>query len=253
MRLAGLLLAVMLGACASQRPASVPMRTIAEASHCATRPDTLLVLLPGTHSLPEEFQREGFVQAVRERQLALDVLLVDAHRGYYSNRSIIDRLRADVMQPARAQGYRHIWLAGISLGSVGAMLYADAWPGEADGVVMLAPFLGSHLSAVEIRNAGGLAAWPTPVGPADGDLDIALWRWLQGQTSASIAGTKRPLHLGYGLDDRFAFNQAVLGEAMPAERVFTTEGGHDWPAWRALWARMLDVGVLSSAGVCRPG
>ena len=107
-----LALLLTLAGCAS-RPATAPLRTIAQPSPCEAQADTLLVLLPGTYSLPEDFVREGFVRAVREAGLAADVLLVDAHTGYYENRSIVDRLHADVVRPARARGYRQVWLAGI--------------------------------------------------------------------------------------------------------------------------------------------
>jgi pimeloyl-ACP methyl ester carboxylesterase len=231
----------------------VPLRTIAEPARCDARPETLLVLLPGARSMPEEFQQEGFVQAVRERQLAVDVLLVDAHPGYYYSRSIVERLRADIIEPAHARGYRRIWLAGISLGGAGAMSYAEAWPNDVDGIVMLAPFLGSRESAQEIANAGGLSAWQAPSVSNEGNVDLSLWRWLQTQTSPSAAGRKLPLYLGYGVDDRFAFNHEVLRQALPAERVFTTEGGHDWPAWIVLWQRVLDAGVLPRDTTCVRG
>jgi hypothetical protein len=45
--------------------------------------------------------------------------------------------------------------------------------------------------------------------------------------------------MGYGVDDRFAFSHRLLAAALPADRVFTTEGGHDWPEWMRLWRRML--------------
>ncbi|MGY4828473.1 serine aminopeptidase domain-containing protein [Sphaerotilaceae bacterium SBD11-9] len=242
--LLGLLAATLLGGCNAWREPTVPMRTIAEPAPCAGRSDTLLVLLPGMRSLPEEFQREGFVKAVRERQIAADVLLVDAHWGYYDNRSIVDRLRADVIQPARAQGYRRIWLAGISLGGVGAMRYAQAWPGDVDGIVMLAPYLGTPESAQQIQSAGGLAAWRAPPGRDGAEGDVRLWRWLQVQTSHTGDVKRLPLYLGYGQADRFASNAEVLRRAMPAGHVFTTAGGHDWDAWTVLWRQMLDAGVL---------
>ena len=49
-----------------------------------------------------------------------------------------------------------------------------------------------------------------------------------------------PLYLGFGLADRFASNHQLLAEALPQDRVFTTEGGHQWAPWRRLWARFLD-------------
>jgi pimeloyl-ACP methyl ester carboxylesterase len=239
--LVALLSALALAGCAS-RPATAPLRTIAQPSPCAARPDTLLVLLPGAYSLPEDFVREGFVRSVQEAGLAADLLLVDAHTGYYENRSIVDRLHADVVQPARARGYRQVWLAGISIGAVGAMLYADEHPQEVTGVVALAPFLGSRLSVLDIENAGGLAAWQPPErGPGEA-LDQRLWRWLKGQTGEASSGHRIEFFQGYGEDDRFAHNNRLLGRALPPSRVYTTPGDHDWPAWTAVWRRI--VGVL---------
>ena len=230
-------MALTMAGCAAWRPLTVPMRSIAVPGACAAPVDTLLVLLPGSYSLPEEFEREGFLDAVRAHRLAADLLLVDAHVGYYHQRSVVDRLQADVIAPARARGYRNIWLAGISIGGLGAMLYAEARPGEVDGLVLLAPYLGTPLVAKDIANAGGLAAWRAPPAPVAQDLDAGLWRWLQQQTGPAAATP--PLWLGYGLDDRFATNAEQLRRALPATRVFTAPGGHDWPVWTGLWQRML--------------
>jgi hypothetical protein len=42
-----------------------------------------------------------------------DLVAVDAHLGYYYKRTIIDRLREDVLVPAKVQGYRRIVVVGI--------------------------------------------------------------------------------------------------------------------------------------------
>jgi len=66
------------GACSLvPRPAVVPMPTALERSRCTAEADTLLVLLPGRGMLPAEFAAEGFVAAVEERRLAVDVLRTD--------------------------------------------------------------------------------------------------------------------------------------------------------------------------------
>lgn len=239
-------LALGLAGCANNRPMEVPMRTLAQPAPCGPT-DTLVVMLPGTHSLPEEFLREGFVRTLRERQVAADVVLVDAHTGYYQSRTIIDRLHADVIEPARARGVRRVWIVGISLGAVGAMLYADEHPQALDGVVLLAPYLGTRLTALEIENAGGLAKWPAPQRRADEELDSRLWRWLKGQTQQA-----RPLHIvqGYGVDDRFAYNNRLFSQSLPPARVFTADGGHDWPAWNALWGRIAGELPLPRSVAC---
>lgn len=237
-----------LAGCETVRPSVVPLRTLEQPAPCGPV-DTLVVMLPGSYSLPEEFQREGFVRTLRARQVAADVLLVDAHLGYYRDRTIIERLHADVVQPARARGVRQIWLVGISLGAVGAMLYADEHPQALDGVVLLAPFLGTRLTALEIENAGGLAHWPAPPRRADEDVDVRLWRWLKNQTASGAT----PLRIvqGYGVDDRFAYNNRLFSQSLPPAQVFTAPGGHDWPAWNDLWHRMAQTLPLPRSPACQ--
>ena len=243
-------LAISLAGCGVWRPVSVPMASLPEPARCATPADTLLVMLPGSFARPEEFVREGFVLAVRERRLAVDMVLVDAHLGYYSDRSIIDRLQADIVAPARARRYRSIWLVGVSVGAFGAMIYTQAQPEGITGIVALAPYLGKRSVTEQVRAAGGLARWQAPGGVLAADeIDLNLWRWLQG-ARADGGAAPAPLYLGYGLADRFRADDELLVAALPAERVFTAPGGHDWPVWLTLWQRMLDVLPLPRDATC---
>lgn len=232
-------LALLAGCGFLPRPSTVPLRVLSDNTLCASRPDTLLVMLPGASSLPEEFQREGFVHALRERRLAVDVVLVDAHPGYYKDRTILDRLQADVIVPARAKGYRKIWLVGVSLGGLGALIQARAQPADADGLMLLAPYLGEPRVTDAVRADGGLKAWRGAVpDPVPDDLDLRLWQWLQAY--ATEPAQRPPLVLGYAIGDRLAPANQLLAASLPADRVFTTAGGHDWPEWRRLWKQMLE-------------
>lgn len=236
--------ALLLAGCGGVRKSTVPLATVLETQRCTRQADTLLVMLPGAYSTPDEFEREGFVEAVRENRLAVDVMLVDAHLGYYNDRSVLERLNADVIAPARRQGYRQIWIVGISLGGFGGLLYAQTHPGELAGVVAIAPYLGERTLSTDIANAGGLAKWNGPLDtattPPRTPNETQLWQWLRGYAGhTQTAGARPPLYLGYGLDDRFAFSHRLLAGVLPAPRVFTTEGGHDWPEWRRLWQRLL--------------
>ena len=234
----GVLLVSVLGGCALWRPVKVPMDVLREAAHCAAPVDTLIVFLPGAYSLPEEFIREGIVKTLRERRVAADAWIVDAHIGYYEQRSIIDRLQADVIVPAHARGYRHIWLVGVSIGGFGAMIHSLSHPGEVEGIVAIAPYLGQRAVLDEIRAAGGLRTWKAPAGELTLEqMDRALWRWLQGYIDGSTP--RPPLYLGAGRDDRFADAHALLREALPPERAFTSPGGHDWAPWREVWRQIV--------------
>lgn len=222
--------------------APMPLRRFA--SGCGGRAQALLVLLPGRGMTLGELEREGFVDAVRSQGLALDVVLADAHLAYYKTQTVVQRLHEDVVAPARAQGYRQIWLAGISLGGLGALIYADAHPQEVSGTLLLAPYLGEPDATQEIAAAGGLLRWPAPVGPLpDTAFDRRLWRSLQARLRPGSARGS-PVFLAYGLQDRLSPSHAVLAAALPADQVLTATGGHDWDPWRDLWRRLLATAPL---------
>lgn len=227
--------------CASWRSADAPMYTQTDASRCIVRANTLLVMLPGVYSHPDEFVREGFLQAVNDARLAVDVVRVDAHLNYYERDTFVERLRQDVIAPARARGYQAIWIAGISLGGFGGLVYAKEHPADVAGVLALAPYLGEAAVPAAVSNAGGLARWPAPLADPAADIRLQretdLWRWLKGY--AEPAPARPPLYLGYGTADRFAGSNGLLGAVLPTSRVFTTPGGHDWAPWLRLWQAML--------------
>lgn len=233
--------------CALVVPPTLPrMDVLRFPGPCAGSSPTLVVMLPGAYSRPPEFVEAGFPQALAERGLAADVCIADAHLGYYSDRSIVRRLREEIVQPARAQGYRRIWLVGISLGGFGALGYAVRHGAEIDGVLALAPYLGPRRLMQEINEAGGVAAWraaglaDSAAGAAD-ELDREIWRAYSGPAAARPAPA---LYLGYGREDRFADAHRHFAELLPPARVSTAAGGHDWPAWRALWQGWLAQGLL---------
>ena len=227
---------------------SGPIRKTMDVSYddraCAgTQAPVLLVLLPGANMAPAELEREGFVAAVRERRLAVDVAIADANLAYVYNGSVLQHLHADVIAPARAAGYRRIWLAGISLGAYVAMAYAQQHPGEIEGLLLTAPYLGRRPLVQAIVDAGGPAAWRRSAQPRDdSDIDHALWMWL-----SALPTSAPPLWLGYGREDRFAESHRLLAGLLPAARVSSAPGGHDWPPWRALWAQWLDGGLLPTS------
>ncbi|MBC7701079.1 alpha/beta hydrolase [Aquabacterium sp.] len=205
------------------------------------RAPALLVMLPGAYDTPADFILHGFVAAVRERRLDVDVQLVDAPVAYYTDQTILARLHHDVIEPARQQGYAQIWLAGISIGGMGSLVYSATHPSDITGVVALAPYLGPRNISMDVVRAGGLRAWPAEGQslPED-ETDRRLWQWLKSQAVAEATRAPPLLYWGYGLSDRFAMGHRVVAEALPSGRVFTVEGGHDWPAWIALWRQMLD-------------
>lgn len=195
----------------------------------------LFVLLPGIGDSAEEFEDRGFVDLVRTRNWAVDLVLVDAHYGYYADRTVLDQLRQDVFLPARTMGYRHIWLGGISLGGFGALLYASRYGEDLAGVVALAPFLGTQTIVQEIAMAGGLARWTADITTAD---EVAtLWRWLQARRGSALPSPQ--VFLAFGEQDVFVEAHRLLATSLPRTHVITAPGGHRWPVWQRLWEEFL--------------
>ena len=67
-----------------------------------------IALLPGAYHEPEDFQREGFGDAVRARGLALDLEFVAPDLAHVLDRSVLEELHRDVVAPARAAGCRSV-------------------------------------------------------------------------------------------------------------------------------------------------
>lgn len=204
--------------CPQLRPAAVPLRTI-EIEPGAPGSRSLVVLLPGRRDSPEDFERFGWGELAREAGVGARIVAADAHMGYYTRRTILVRLREDVIAPARAQGVDRIWLAGISLGGTGSILYAAEHPEDVRGITLFAPYLGEE----EQRDPP--------------DFQQRMWAWLE-------TGPATPIYLGWGTEDDFAPMNGRLGKTLPVERVFTTPGGHDWKTWTKLWERFLATGAL---------
>jgi len=212
------------------------MRTLTD--RLAQRPDTLLVLLPGAHTELEDFGRHGFIDAVRARGMQTDILMADLNYTHVMAQTVAATLHDQVIEPAQQAGYHHIWLAGISLGGLNALLYAAEHAASLAGIHLLAPYPGTADIVAEIRAAGGPQAWAqTPT--ADLGDERVVWRWLLAQQTAD---SPLPVSFGCGAEDRFIRNQRLLAELLPAERVSYLPGGHDWPAWQALWADWLARG-----------
>lgn len=165
----------------------------------------LLVMLPPARACAQDLVDQGFVAALRERRLPVDVAIVDAQSDDYLEPDIGGRLAAEVAA-LRAQGYPQVWLMGISLGGFGCMALARQAAAGVEGVILIAPFFGSRdPEALELEEQARLSA----------------------------------IYLGFGDADRYAEPSRRLAQHLPPERVVQLPGGHDWPTWMRLWRALL--------------
>jgi pimeloyl-ACP methyl ester carboxylesterase len=213
-------------------------------------PRCILVLFPGAGDHADDYVKQGFLKAVEDRRLPVVVAAADATLGYYFGNSLQTRVESDVVAPLRKKypGAK-LWVAGISMGGFGALFYTQEHADQVEGVLAMAPFLGSTAIAEEMRASGGLAQWKAPAKaePTDSNFQRQLWRWLQEVTTPGAQGPQ--VHLGYGVDDGLSVQGAMLAAALPSGRVTIKPGGHVWAAWTPIFEEFLDSkGFRASCG-----
>lgn len=219
-------------------PSTIPIATRSVAQTGAEG-STLIILLHGRGGAPEDFEKARFPGIASDAGIKTGMLLVDAHEGYYKDRTILTRLREDIVGPARQRGQK-VWLVGVSMGGTGALLYARRYPGEVEGVFAIAPFLGSGAQIREILDAGGIDSWS----PGD-QIDVfpwEAWAWLKKRPASQDTGTL--IYVGYGTGDKVARAGQLLADVLPKDQLLVTEGGHDWKAWARLWKEFVHSGAL---------
>jgi len=206
------------------------MRTLEHTTQGA--PAVALGLLSGSYSAVEDFVREGFPVAAGENGIAAWVVMAEVRAAYFSDGSIVRRIRESVIEPARARGLSRIWLAGISLGGLAALSFAARHAGDVERIVLMSPYPGTREVLREIEAAGGLAAWRPEEAPPDPERDA--WAWLR----AGAKGARVECY--FGSDDRFADGQRRIAACLPPAAVHEVAGGHEWKDWRGMWSDFLE-------------
>lgn len=199
---------------------------------------SLVIALRGLGGSVQDFENYGFVQALNQSYPSFDLVCPDAHFGYYRKRNLLPRLQEDVIQPALAQGYAHIYLVGVSLGGLGSLLSLQNAPHQYDGVILLAPYSGEEELHAEVRQylAGDRGA-PWEKEPSASDQSLAdLWLWLLNNNALLNQGH---IWLGYGDSDRLSGHD-LLAELLPPDRVVVIEGAHRAAVFAELWRQILD-------------
>ncbi|WP_374638973.1 alpha/beta hydrolase-fold protein [Hydrogenophaga sp.] len=205
----------------------------------AGQASAVLVLLPGAQMHPDDVIRAGWHDILREADLDLDLHVPDLHLDPAGQVDALAHLANEHLASLR-QRYARLWLGGISLGGLLALLQAQRDPAGLQGLCLFAPYPGSRLTTNAIERAGGLEAWVPDDAQRD-DVEFQLWLNLrEGRPSL-------PTFLGFGRDDRFAGTMRPLAQRLSRSTVHEVPGGHDWSAWDPLWLTCL--AWLSEHGV----
>ena len=191
----------------------------------------VVIVLPGIGADAKKMEDHGVAEAIHRSWPQADILLTNATFAYYVHNVVVPKLHSDVIEPARKQ-YKRVWLAGASVGGMGALLYERSFPKEMDGIVLFAPWLGDSDLQDEIRKAGGVEKWDAGPVPekVDGDnYQREMWRVVQ-EWSRDPNDARR-VWMVCGKDDRLLEADRLLATAIPASHYVEVEGGHTWEAW----------------------
>jgi pimeloyl-ACP methyl ester carboxylesterase len=216
----------------------------------APRAKCLVVFLPGMGDSAEDFDHNGFVAEVKQRQLSVDMIAANATLGYYARGTFPERLATDVVGPARARGYEQLWLIGMSMGGMGTVFYSRAHASDVTGVLALAPYLGEDELIDEIHAQGGLASWRAPPRVEvvnEDNYQRELWRWLQAVIRGQEPGPN--IYLGYGRSDKLRRADELLAAALPQDHTYLIDGAHNWETWKVLLGQFLETSDLARS--CR--
>jgi pimeloyl-ACP methyl ester carboxylesterase len=226
----------------------VPIGTMEVAAPRPAAERTLVIVLPGFGADAAEMRERGVAGAIQEAWPEADVLLTSATFAYYRDGRVVDRLRDDVVRPALKKGYRRIWLAGASLGGMGALLYEREHPGALAGIALFAPFLASNSLLDEIRAAGGAKKWdpgPLPAEMNGDNYQRQVWGMVKGWGQRPELA--RRVWLFCGTSDRLVEGARLLGQELPEGHFLERPGGHTWSAWdrgaREVFARIRAAGA----------
>jgi hypothetical protein len=227
-----LLLCLLAGCAAWRRPnGPIPVKLIPAPQAATLHP--LVIVLPGRGDDLDDLAKTGMAETIQKAWPRADVLLAGATLPYYDEGRVQQRLHDEVIVPARARGYREIWLTGASMGGMGTLLYEHAYPHDVTGIVLYAPFMGDSATLKEITDAGGPAKWdpgPKPAALTAGNYQLEMWRVVKSWQDPAEG---RRVWLVCGDTDRLLEMARLMAPLLPAKHFILVKGGHDWPMWDA--------------------
>lgn len=195
----------------------------------------LLVMLPGMGISSQDFVDYGLVAMAQSGHQIVDVLATQPDQSLYLDGVIADDLNKVLARFTSGENDTRLWLLGISLGGMGALACAARSVARIEGLVLLAPFIGTRGTVAALQRAGGWNHW-SPRESVATQAEQEVLCWLQ-TCLANPAGP--PIWLGHATRDRFAAGHRMLAAALPDDRTVQVEGAHDWPAWQAQFQALM--------------
>jgi hypothetical protein len=220
---------LLLAGCAAGGDVRKPIPTAFFAAEQPAR--RLVVMLPGRGDDLDSLERKGMATIIQNAWPDADVMLTGLTMPFYRQGQASKRLHDEIVAPAQQAASRKVWLMGISLGGMGALLYEHDYPGQTEGLLLLSPYLGDQAIQDRVRTAGGLQGWePGPSRQLTQDtFQAELWHTLKDISNNPQRA--QSIWLAYGADEPFRTPIEMMSPALPAGNVLMLPGRHDWALW----------------------
>ena len=205
-----------------------------------------VIFLPGIFDSVNRFKNEHFFSAARDAGITADMVAANTNIGHLTERVLIKRLKKDVFELIKNDGYKNIWIVGVSIGGLSTLTYFKEYEEDLCGVVVLAPYLADDHLTEEIKNVGGVKNW-LPAGRMKDSIDERIeemWLWMKVKKDFSN------IYLGYGNKDPFIAGSQFLGGFLEEENIMMVGGEHDWVTGRRIWKSQLASRMKT--GLLRP-
>ncbi len=201
--------------------------------------DSLIIFLPGLIDTAKTFKNENFFTIAREAGIKADMVSASIHIGHLIKEVMVKRLETDIFNPAIKAGYHNIWLVGLSIGGLNALLFYKKYEKNICGVVTISPYIADTELRKELQQAGSVKDWqPKSVENMkvfNKELQF-LWVWLQKQVSNN---NLQQIYLGYGEQDRYIEEIKLLQNILDNNNVITVDGHHNWVTGQKIWRQQL--------------
>lgn len=207
----------------------------------------LIIFIPGLYDKQDKFKKELFFKSARDAGIEADLVAVNISVLHLADKKLSERINKDVLEYIQNDGYKNIWLVGVSIGGLSSLVYLKNHKENICGVVVLAPYLGDERLAQEIKEVGGIKNWMPVAGKLKDSVDEeveALWLWLAKKDHVNN------VYLGYGKQDKIVAGSRTLETLLDKKNVIAIDGGHEWKTGRKIWEAQLksraETGLLAA-------
>lgn len=200
---------------------------------------SLIIFLPGLIDNAETFKNEQFFSIARNAGIKADMVSASIHIGHLIKDKMIKRLEVDVYNEAKNNGYKNIWLVGVSIGGLNSLLFYQKYMHEICGVVTVSPYVADTALREDLQQAGSVKNWkpkPTENMKIFNQKLQSLWVWFQKQYAKNSLTN---IYLGYGKQDKYAKEIKLLENILDKNNVTLTNGKHNWVSGQKIWQQQL--------------